>query len=211
MRICGVLLAATLVFFGGTTVCRAADIIVDPDVSTVFLLQSKFSHTVPHYDTIAEWDPAVRVADEFQKPVAIKQVVAKLRARAASLEGVKQVVVNLRSAFSEFDDQYQEYEFDFDDGTYIPFDSGYGNQVRIALTNGTKARTWKLNPKDAELVLRRNRGLRNVRLVLTLLPLPSPKAVGNDAPVLNAKIIGYDVVSGSSNVKLGSVAVERAL
>ena len=135
--------------------------------------------------------------------------IARLKARNASLDGVKTIVVNLMTTFSEYDARYQEYDFDINDGTYISYSNGLGGDLRIALTNGTKAQIWKLNPTEAEQILHKNNGFRNVTLALTLLLLPSSSAVGGEPIVLKAKIVRYDVLGENSNVKLGDVAVER--
>jgi hypothetical protein len=127
----------------------------------------------------------------------------------ASLQGVEKIIVNLGSHFSEYDAQYNEYDFDINDGSYIAY-SAFGRQVRIALTNGTKAQTWKLGPKEAEEALRKNKGDRLATLVLTLMLLESPPAVDGEPVVLNARVIGYDVLTGYSHVKLGSVVVDNA-
>ncbi len=189
---------------------QAAETISNPDLSTLYLLQSRFAHVAPPYEAMAQWDNAVRSADEFQKPVITERIVTALKARNANLDGVKKIVVNLECTFSEYDTQYREYDLNIGDGTYIIYNSGFGGEVRIALTNGTKAQIWKLDPDDAERVLRKNGGGKNVMLVLTLLLLPSPPAVGGEPVVLNAKIVSYDILADNSNVKLGSVAVERA-
>ena len=210
MRAFGLLLAGALAVLVSATASHAAEAINNPDSSTVFLLQYKYSHTPVPYEAMAQRDSAVRSADEFHKPEAVKQAVARLEARAASLEGVKRIIVNLASTFSEYDTQYHEYDVNLSDGTYIPYNNASGRELRIALTNGTKAQTWPLNPQEAEDVLRKNNGSRDATLVLTLLLLPSPPAVDGEPVVLNAKIVGYDVLAQFGNAKLGSVVVERA-
>ena len=193
----------------GMPSAHAADIVVNPDASAIFLLQCEFSKTVPPYEAITHWGGTVQSSDEFHKPEAIKQADASLHAKAASLHDVKKITVNLGSHFSEYDAQYGEYDFDINDGSYIAY-SAFGRQVRIALTNGTKAQTWKLGPKEAEEALRKNKGDRLATLVLTLMLLESPPAVDGEPMVLNARIIGYDVLTGYSHVKLGSVVVDNA-
>ena len=209
MRVFGSLLtvAVAVLMVAGTS--QAAETISNPDLSTLYLLQSKFAHTAPPYEAMAQWDSAVRSADEFQKPVIAGRTVTALKARNASLDGVKTIVVNLMTTFSEYDARYQEYDFDINDGTYISYSNGLGGDLRIALTNGTKAQIWKLNPTEAEQILHKNNGFRNVTLALTLLLLPSSSAVGGEPIVLKAKIVRYDVLGENSNVKLGDVAVER--
>ncbi len=190
----------------GLTVAYAAGIVNNPDASAVYLLQYRFAHLVPAYEAMTLWDSAVRSADEFHKPEAIRQADANLRAKAASLESVKTIVVNLGSRFTEYDTQYNEYDFDINDGSYIPY-TAFGREVRIALTNGTKAQIWKLAPKDAEDVLRKNRGDKFATLVLTLSLLDSPPAVQGEPMVLNAKIVGYDVLAHFGSARLGSIVV----
>jgi hypothetical protein len=207
VRLLRSLLATMLVGLAGITTSFAADIINNPDATTVYLIQCKFSGTPPAYDAIEQADNAVRAADEFHRPDVIKRLDASLRARFASLDGLKKIVVNLSNHFSEYDAQYGEYSFDINDGSFISFNA-FGRQIGIALTNGTQAQTWKLTAKDAEDVLRKNKSNRIVTLVLTLAPLESPVALGGEPILLNTKIISYDVLSGIGSAKLGSVAVE---
>ncbi len=211
MRAVGSLLAFVFAVLISAGASQAAEVVNNPDFSTVFFLQHKFAHTVPSYEATAQWDDTVRSADEFRKPAAIAQAVARLKARAASLDGVKRIVVNLMTTFADYDARYQEYDFNINDGTYIDYNNGLGGDVRIALTNGTKAQTWKLNPAEAEEILRKNKGFRSVTLVLSLVLLPSPPAVGGELAILNAKIVGYDILAEQSHAKLGSVVVERGL
>jgi hypothetical protein len=209
MRVFGSLLAVAVAVLMVAGTSQAAETIRNPDLSTLYLLQRKFAHTAPPYEAMAQWDNAVKSADEFQKPVIAGRIVTALKARNASLDSVKRIVVNLMSTFSEYDTQYQEYNLDISDGTYISYYDGLGGEVRIALTNGTKAQVWKLNPSEAERVLNKNGRGRNTALVLTLFLLPSPPAVDGEPIVLNAKIIGYDVLADHSSARLGSVVVER--
>lgn len=209
MRAASVAIVFALVAVIHVTAAIAAPPANNPDGATVYLLQCEYSRVAPPYEAMAQWDNAVRSADEFHKPEAITQAEANLKARAASLEGVKTIVVNLQSQFSEYDSQYGEYDFDINDGTYISY-TAFGREVRIALTNGTMAQVWKLNSKDAENVLRRNKGQRYATLVLTLALLDSPPAVSGEPTMLNAKVVGYDVLAAPGNVKLGSVVVENS-
>ena len=209
MRILPFLLATILIWLGGSAASRAADVISNPDAATIYLLQCKLSGTAPAFEAMEQADSTVKAADEFHRADAIKRLDASLRARYASLDGVKKIVVNLANHFSEYDGQYGEYSFDINDGSYIPFNA-FGRQINIALTNGTKAQTWKLAAKDAEDVLRKNKGNRIGTLVLTLAPLQSPPAMEGQPMLLNTQIVGYDILSGVGSTKLGSVTVEAA-
>jgi hypothetical protein len=209
MRASLVIIAVATAWVIGMPSAYAADIVVNPDASTIFLLQCEFAKTDPPYDAITHWGSTVQSSDEFHRPEAIKEAGASLHAKAGGLQGVNKIIVNLGSRFSEYDAQYGEYDFDINDGSYITY-SAFGRQVRIALTNGTRAQTWKLTPKEAEDALRKNKGDRLATLVLTLMLLDSPPAVDSEPMVLNARVIGYDVLTGYSHVKLGSVVVDNA-
>lgn len=207
MRVREILPAVLMAIAMGTAPSFASDIANNPDFTTVFLLQDRYAHASPPYNAMAQWDRSVRTANEFRKSDAIKQAVAGLKARMASLQGVKEIVVNLMSNFADYDAQYHEYDFDINDGSYIPYTNGLGGEVRIALTNGTDAQAWQLSPEAAEAALRKNDGERGATLVLTLQLLPSSPAADGETPVLNAKIVKYDVLSDFHDAKLGSVVV----
>jgi hypothetical protein len=203
------LLVIVFIQLAAVAAVRAAEVINNPDPATIYLLQCKFAGTTPAYEAMAQADSSVKAADEFHKAELAKQLVASLKARFASLEGVKEITVNFMSNFSEYDAQTGEYDFDISDGTYVPANA-FGRELRIALTNGTLAQTWKLGPKEAEEALRKNKGERWARLALRLALLPSSPAVDREPIVLNTKIVGYDVLNRFSNVKLGSAVVENA-
>jgi hypothetical protein len=186
---------------------HAAALLNNPNASTIYLLQCKFAHVTPPYAAMAQMDDKARSADEFQRPEIIKRAEAGLRETAASLDGVDAIVVNLGSRFSEFDTQYNEYDFDINDGSFIPYNA-FGRQMRLALTNGTKAQAWKLGVPEAEEVLRKNKGNRYATLVMTLSLMESPPATDGEPMILNAKIVRYDVLTQFGNVKLGSETVE---
>jgi hypothetical protein len=208
MRVAGIAVTFAVAAVINVMSAHAAGLANNPDAATIYLLQCEFSHVAPQYEAMAQWDDAVRSADEFHKSEAIYQADANLRASSDSVEGVKTIVVNLANHFSEYDSQYGEYDFDINDGTYISY-KAFGRDVRIALTNGTAAQTWTLKPQDAETVLRKNKGQRYATLVLTLALLDSPPAVSGEPMVLNVRVVGYDVLTALGNVKLGSVVVEN--
>lgn len=200
---------AFVVFIGLNMVsARAAESISNPDPSAVLYLYYKYAHTDPPYEALAQWELGNKPIDEFHKQEALAQAEARLKAMAASVGGVKQVTVNLMDNFSDYDPQFQEYDFGLNDGSYIPFNNVYGRNLRIALTNGTKAQTWKLGPKEAEEILHKNKGQRYVTLVLTLLLQESIPAGEGEPLTLNAKILSYDIMTGYGNTRLGKVVVE---
>lgn len=198
--------ALITLFIGGAS--YAAETVNNPDPSAVLLLQYKYAGVAPPYELLAQSDSTVTSADEFHKQGAIKQAEAGLREKAASLDAVKTLVVNTESSFSEYDAQNQEYDLDINDGTFLSYNNVFGKNVQIQFANGTAAQLWKISSKDAEDVLRRNHGSRNVTLVLTLSLLASTPSVDNEAAVLNAKIVHYDILSSIENAKLGHVVVE---
>lgn len=210
MRLIHFLLA--LLLFTGLNVMTAyaAESLSNPDPSAVLFLQYKYAHTAPPFEALAQRGLGSKSGDEFHKQDEIKQAAAVLKAKAASLDGVKTVTVSLMSAFSDYDFQFQEYDFDINDGSYLPFNNVLGREVRIALTNGTKAQTWKLGPKDAEDVLRKNKGQRAVTLVLTLLLLDSTPAGEGEQITLNAKVLSYDIMTAYGSGRLGKVVVEAS-
>jgi hypothetical protein len=201
------LLAMVAIQLAGGAAVHATEIVNNPDPTTIYLLQCKFSGTAPAYEAMAQADSTVKAADEFHKAELAKQLAASLKARFASLEGVKEITVNFVSHFTEYDSQNGEYDFDISDGTYVPANA-FGRDLRITLNNGTIAQTWKLGPKEAEEALRKNKGDRWVRLALRLALQSSSPAVDREPIVLNTKIVGYDVLNRFSNVKLGSAVVE---
>lgn len=62
-------------------------------------------------------------------------------------------------------------------------------------------------------MLRKNMGQRDVTLSLVLELIESTPAVDGESLVLNAKIVGYDILSGGygDKIKLGYVVVESAV
>jgi len=202
---------AALLFIGlAVTPAYAAESLSNPDPPAVLFLHYKYAHAVPPFEALAQWSLGRKSGDEFHKQEEITQAAAILKAKAAGLDGVKKIIVNLLSFFSDYALQFQEYDFDINDGSYIPFNNVFGRDVRIALTNGTKAQTWKLGPKDAEDVLRQNKGQRAVTLVLTLLLQESPPAGDGEPITLNAKILGYDILTAYGSARLGKVVVEAS-
>jgi hypothetical protein len=181
-------------------------LLINPDDVTIFLLQQKFSNSNPDLVALSQGDPAVKAADEFHQQAAIDQDVAQLKADEATLQGVTTIVLNLDSSFSPYDSDYNEYDFDISDATYISY-SLWGQQFQIDLTNGTDAQSWSLKPDEAEKVLDRNNGSRNVTLVLTLKLLDSPAPVAGQPAVLNAQIVSYDVLAETGSMRLGHVVV----
>ena len=187
---------------------RAAEVMNNPDPTSVTLLQYKYSKVAPPYATLAACEESVKSADEFHKDAALKLAQARLAGRFAEMQDTVKLIINLSSSFSEYDSDHGEYDLDINDGTVISAYNACSKEVRIALTNGTNAQTWKLDPAEAQRVLEKNRNIRNVIAILKLTLLPSSQAVDGEPAVLNAKVVGYDVLSLMGDRKLGAVAVQ---
>ena len=178
----------------------------NPDAETIYFLQQEYSNTIPDLNALAQTDPNVQNADEFHKTEVANQVASELKQREAVTHGVKIITVNLDSQFDPYDSDYQEYDFDISDGTYISY-TAFNQQVQVDLTNGTEAQTWSLKPDLAEKVLNKTQGTRSVTLALTLEMEASPPSVDGQPLVLNAKILSYDVLTQFDNFRLGHVNV----
>jgi hypothetical protein len=187
---------------------RASDAVQldNPDAEAVYLLQREYSNTPPDLNALAQTDPNVQNADEFHKTEIADQVASELKQREAVIQGIKIITVNLDSQFDPYDSDYQEYDFDISDGTYISY-TAFNQQVQIDLTNGTDAQTWSLKPDLAQKVLNKTQGTRSVTLALTLELEASPPGVDGQPLVLNAKILSYDVLTQFDNFRLGHVDV----
>jgi hypothetical protein len=208
VRLLRLLFAISAAYLIGTVASPAADLINNPDPSTIYLLQCKFSGTAPAFEAMAQKENSVKAADEFHRVDLIKQIATNLKTTFASLENAREITVSLGNRLSEYDAQSGEYDLDISDSTYVPVHA-FGRDLRIDLTNGTNAQVWKLSPKEAEEALRKNKGDRFVRLVLRLALQPSPPAPEGEPMVLNAKIVSYDVLTGFTNIKLGNAVVDN--
>lgn len=182
-------------------------LLVDPAGVDVFFLQYAISGASPDFTELANLDPAVQAANEFSRNATRARVEGELRARAGSVQGTTLLQVNLNDSFGEFDSKYREYDFKMGNGSVIPYFAVFGREVDLALTNGGLAQSWRLEPSEAEDILRRTGGDRNVLLVLRLQILNAPPAM-NGAPMrINTRILEYGIRSSLKDIPLGKVVV----
>lgn len=195
----------------GGTGAAAVDgrLLAEPTGVDLFFLQYSISGAQPPFSDLAKMDATVRSANEFNRDSTLAKVETELRARAEAVRGTKLLQVNLNDSFGQYDNKYKEYDFQMGSGTVIPFYSVFGREVQLALTNGGLAQAWRLEPSEAEDVLRRTSGDRNVMLVLKLQVLDAPPAV-NDSPMrINTRVLEYEIRSRFKNVNLGRVVVGK--
>lgn len=193
----------------GAPLARAQGVLVNPEPTTLYFLQQRLAHTLPPLDALTQFDPDVQHADEFHKKDAVDKARNRLVAKQESVNGVTELVINLQSNFGEYDDQYKEYDFDLSDGTNIPFQWPFSREVRLALTNGTKAQTWSLSPDEAAAVLAKTKGRRYATLVLKMKVLDSPPAVDGEPMIINCKIEEYEILDNFTSRHLGKVVVPQ--
>lgn len=197
--------AAASLAFCASFPAMAARTLPNPTPQEIYFLQQQYAHTTPDLTALAKTFLNVELANQFQEPALIQQVVAQLKQQEASVQGVNIITLNLNSWLPQYNSQYKEYDFSISDGTLISF-SAFDQNTQICLTNGTTAQTWSLPPARAEQVL--NEVVNNgVILALTLQLKPSPSSVDNQSSILNAKILSYDVLT-SNGVKIGHVTVK---
>jgi hypothetical protein len=183
--------------------------LIDPSGIDLFFLQYAVSGATPPFADLAKLDTTVQSADEFSRDATLAKVEAQLRARASAVHGTSYLQVNLINSFGQYDGKYKEYDFQMVNGTTISYSGIFGREVDLTLTNGGFAETWKLDPTEAEDVLRRTGGSRSVVLVLKLEILDAPPPV-NDAPLrINTRILEYEIQSQFKNVRLGKVIVSK--
>lgn len=189
-----------------STPAFAGVLMENPNAEEVYFLQQEYAHTAPDLSALAQTYTNVKIADEFHKPSLVNQVVAQLRQQEASVQGVTMITVDLNAEFSPYDAEYGEYDFDINDGTYIPYQA-FDGLIQIDLLNGTDAQSWSLKPDLAQAVLDKSGGTRQVTLALKLQLENSPPGVEGQPLVLNARILSYDVLAQTSGMRLGHVDV----
>lgn len=201
-------LAILLCLVASPVAATQQSVLAQPSALDLHLLAYHIAGAEPPLSALAALDPKVRAADEFKRASVAEEVERQLQSRVQSLEGVKRLKVNLSANLGEFDAKYNEYDFvGLGDGTYIPSQSPFGREVRLALTNGSEAQAWKLEPKEAEAVLQRNRGSRYVTLVMTLEILTAQAPIDGQPLVIDTKVVEYDVLGSDESVRLGKVAL----
>jgi hypothetical protein len=184
----------------------ADELVPNPDGITLYFLHTTLAHEEPFYEKLASLDREVQAADEFHRDAITQKATERMKAKVKSVADTKFLLVNLNSKFGEYDSQYKEYDFDVDDGAWIPFEA-FGRAIHVNLANAGKARIWSLDPDAAAFALKKVKGNRNVVLKLKLEVIDSPAAVDNEPIVINAKIVEYDIVGGSDNARLGKVII----
>jgi hypothetical protein len=137
------------------------------DGTDLFFLQYVVSGAEPPFRELAKLDPAYRSVNEFNRDAVLGRLAAQLRARAEAVRGVRFLQINLSDSFGEYDSKYKEFDFSIDTGNTVDF-SAFGRRIQLAFTNGGLARNWKVEPAEAEDLLRRTNGDRHVVLAMKL-------------------------------------------
>jgi hypothetical protein len=194
---------------GSTPLGDAGKLLTDPDGIDLFFLQYSISGAAPSFSDLAGLDSTVQSANEFNRDDARAKVEAQLRARAEAVRGTRLLQVSLNDSFGQYDPKYKEYDFQMGSGTVVPFNSLFRREVDLALTNGGLAQSWKLEPSEAEDVLRRTGGDRHVLLVLKLQVLDAPPPVSGAPLRINTRVLEYEIRSTLKNIHLGQVIVEK--
>lgn len=190
-----------------TAAAEAARTLAQPADLDLYFLAYQAAGVDPPFGALAGRDPKVERADEFTRQKTADDVERQLRARAESVRDVRFLQVNINATIGEYDSRYGEFTFaGLGDGTYIPSGRVFGSDVRIALVNGGQVQSWPLDAAAAEAALRRNRGERWVTLALRLEIAGAERPVDGVPLVLQAKIIGCDIMAGDGTTRLGSVA-----
>lgn len=204
----GALCFAALLLLGGLRQGQAQTQteLASPSAQEMYYIQNFVAGTEPAYRELAKRDPEYNRANEFDRETVLNRLEANLRKGAEHLKSVRLLRVNVADSFGEYDPRYQEYDFTISNGSSFSFNA-YGKGVELVVTNGSMAQGWKLNPSQAEDVLRRNDGSRRVTLVLHLSIDDATPALGNSAAKLNAHILDCEI-RGKGGILLGRIEVK---
>jgi uncharacterized caspase-like protein len=179
----------------------------NPSDTDLYLLAYDLSHIEAPFDELSERDQSVLRANEFDKPKKAARAEEELRARAKSLQGTAMLSVSMHNNFGEYDPKYEEYDFtSLSENVHLSFNA-FGRQIKLYMTNGDKAQSWKLTPEEAAQVLRLTKGQRYVRLALKLQILDADPPVGQEPLVIRTRIVEYDIFTQNGNTRLGKVVV----
>lgn len=180
--------------------------LANPSPIDMYFLQHFVANTEPPFPELAKLDFEYQHADEFNRDSTLARLEGDLRKRAETVKDVKFLQVSLYCNFSEYDSKYKEFDFDLDDSSAIPYQA-FNRQVRLALTNGNLAQSWKLEPSEAQNVMQRTGGERFVALNMKLEIIDAPPGVNGAPLVINARILEYDIRT-RRNLFLGHVVVK---
>lgn len=200
--------AASLCLWQG--VVYAADTITslnEPKADDLAFIAYRVARVEPPFTSWAE--DVVKPLDEFKRPNAQRVIETTMRSRFEQLKNTNVLRINLSSSFGEYDDQYHEFDFNINDGSFIPFDMPFHNtRITINLTNGSIAQAWPLPPADVEKLLHKLKNRRYVTLSLKLQVIRATASTISGEPIsLDTKILEYDILNDLTSAKLGHVDV----
>ena len=192
---------------GSVKAFDGARTLVDPTGTDLLLLHYAVSGSEPPFREIAQHDPSVQAANEFDREALITKVSEQLKATARTVRDVRALQVSIEGYFGQYDEKYREFDFDLSDGTVIS-KLAFGREVDLVLSNGGLAQSWPMEPSEAADVLRRTGGNRQVVLVLKLEILDAPPAIEGAPLRINTRIAEYEIRS-KQNLRLGRVVVRK--
>jgi hypothetical protein len=115
--------------------------------------------------------------------------------------------VNINMAFSEYDSSLGEYTLmGFGADNYLQYTCFADGQLRIRLNNSPWAQSWPLKPAEAEQVLQRNKGSRNI-VAVSKIELVGAEPESQQAPFVLIGKLREVTILGVTNARLGSLVV----
>lgn len=191
-----------------STAAHAQSVLVNPTDDTLCLLYYHFAGQTPAFDQLAQNDPSVENANEFDKPAALAAQTQKLKSFYDSLASVKTVKINIDMSLGTYDSQQGEYDLSgFAGDEYLSYYCFNSIRLQLQFDNSDYAQSWTLTLDAAEAVLDKNGGGRDVVAISTIeLTGVNPGAPG-DPLVLVGDVKKVDVIGEFNNVPLGHYTV----
>ncbi len=173
------------------------NLIVSPDKADKYFLYYAIANKRPPVGELASANEKVKSADEFHRKDVQKQIEQRILERVKQYEGIRYIELASDNDFGEYDDRYGELTFRLSNNTALGRDTVFDREVAIWAVNGGDAATWSLTPAEAQEVLRKNDGKRDVRLVMMLEIVGAPEPNNDYAPLaLQARVLEYEILGG---------------
>jgi hypothetical protein len=175
-----------------------------PDM--VFILYDHLGQNPP-FEEWANQDYKVQSANEFERDQKRQDRIKELQAQFAAVQGVGTITVTMSSALSPYDATYKEYTLGvFGGGGFLTFQN-LGKEVQMTFTNALDAYAWKIEPGEAERVLRKNAQSRSVTIIADLkIESARPTQTGG---ALQARILRYSIQGTSNQGKFADITLSQ--
>jgi hypothetical protein len=206
-NVIGLLLATCGLVFSAT-IARAEHLLVSPSQEAVCLLYYKLASATPPFDDMANESRNVQNKDEFHRPAALAEELSSLHALYASLSEVTSVQVNIQMSLGAYDAELGEFTLSgFGADEFVPFYCFGNRQVHLRLDNSPYAQSWSMNAQQAERVVARNQGSRDVSAVSTIDLVGAEKSLPGDPMVIVGKVREVRVMGLFTHAPLGKYQV----